>query len=317
MPVNMRREPRRRTRGRFAISWLDENSFAMSADAQGVDLSGSGVRVECRAGIAPGKEVFIEAPDGHPSGHGIVRRCASRDGVYSVAIEFQEDARRTLAPPVEADLNVIDYYDFLQISPKAEAGTIKRVYRLMASRFHPDNMETGDPEKFLILNRAYETLSDPDRRAEYDARIQSRQAEPNPVFESSVFVNGIEGEMNRRLGVLAVLYHKRRTSPRDPKVSLFDLEQRMAFPREYLDFTTWYLKSKQYLTIEDNSDFALTALGVDYVEANAQSNPIMSRLLISGGRTATDSGPAAARAEATAEALELGPRTDDPPHRPH
>jgi len=310
MQVNMRRDQRRIAQGKYSICWRDENGLSNSAEAQGVDLSNSGIRVMCTEEIAPGKEVFIEAPDGPPSGYGIVRHCTRLDGGYCFGIEFHDDAKGTVTSSPAA--SSIDYYEFLQISPKAEVATITRIYRFMASRFHPDNPETGDPEKFLLLNTAYEVLSDPQRRAEYDASIQSRQAEPNPIFELSVFVNGIEGEMNRRLGVLSVLYHRRRTSPRDPRLSLFDLEQRMAFPREYLDFTTWYLKSKKYITIEDNSDFALTALGVDYVESNAQSNPILGKLLKSGGRTATDSGAAPGRgAKPSEELYRLGPSTHD------
>ena len=55
-----------------------------------------------------------------------------------------------------------DYYEFLQISPSAEADTIHRVYRFLATRFHPDNQETGDTERFFLLTQAYEVLSDPD-----------------------------------------------------------------------------------------------------------------------------------------------------------
>jgi curved DNA-binding protein CbpA len=90
----------------------------------------------------------------------------------------------------------------------------------MASRFHPDHPATGDSEKFLLLKHAYEVLSDPERRAEYDAKRESREVRPNPIFEMSEFVNGIEGETNRRLGVLSLLYTRRRTNPEDPRISL-------------------------------------------------------------------------------------------------
>ena len=174
----------------------------------------------------------------------------------------------------------LDYYEFLQISPRAEFGTIQRVYRFLASRYHPDNPETGDAEKFLILKHVYETLSDPVRRQEYDSsRTQVQDVPPDPVFESVDFLDGIEGELNRRLAVLSLLYSKRRTTPDEPRVSLADLERRMGFPREYLDFATWYLRSKKFITKEDNSDFELTALGVDFVESNAAKIPFLYRML--------------------------------------
>jgi curved DNA-binding protein len=182
-----------------------------------------------------------------------------------------------------------DLYEFLQISPNAQPDTIHRVYRFLAARFHPDNPDTGDPEKFLLLNRAFEVLSDPERRAEYDARLRKKQEQPNPVFESVDFLDGIEGELNRRLAVLWLLYRRCRANIQDPQVSLRDLETAMGFPREYLDFTTWYLRTKKYITREDNSDFALTALGVDYVESNYSKLPLLNRLLNAGTGSLNDS----------------------------
>ena len=61
-----------------------------------------------------------------------------------------------------------DYYEFLQISPNADADTIHRVYRFLAARLHPDNAETGHEENFRLLKVAYDVLSDPRRRTEYD-----------------------------------------------------------------------------------------------------------------------------------------------------
>src|ERR1051326_8067593 len=95
--------------------------------------------------------------------------------------------------------------------------------------------------------------------------------------------------MNRRLGVLSVLYNRRRASSETPSISLIDLEKTMGFPREYLDFTMWYLKAKGYITIADNSDFALTAVGVDYVEENVTRIPILKKLLNAGPKTTTRS----------------------------
>ncbi len=52
----------------------------------------------------------------------------------------------------------VNYYDLLQINPRAEVETIDRVYRILASRYHPDNQQTGDPERFRMLTEAYQLL---------------------------------------------------------------------------------------------------------------------------------------------------------------
>jgi hypothetical protein len=182
----------------------------------------------------------------------------------------------------ETLMEMPDYYEFLQISPNAEPTTINRVYRFLASRLHPDNPTTGDAEKFLLLRQAYEVLSDPERRAEYDATYKKEGPQPVPLSTSIDFMDSIDGELNRRLAVLALLYLQRRTNPFCPEVSLAEVEARMGFPRDYLQFTTWYLYSKKYITQADNSDFTLTALGVDFVESNRAQIPILNRLLTSG-----------------------------------
>lgn len=174
-----------------------------------------------------------------------------------------------------------DYYEFLQISPHAGSETIRRVYRFLAARFHPDNPESGSAEKFHLLRIAYDVLSDPESRAKYDA-TRNRESPHPPLSTSIDFMDQLEGELNRRLAVLAVLYARRRTSPRNPEVPLAEIERRMGFPRDYLDFTTWYLTRKGYITCADNSDFTLTVDGVDFVESQRDHLPTLQKLLTSG-----------------------------------
>jgi hypothetical protein len=270
----------------YSACWQEEEGQMKSTEVQCLDLSNSGIRINCPVEIAPGTTVFIECRETHARGYGTVRHCTPVGSTYGIGLEFDEETRTNLRVSNDTSPD-IDYYEFLQISPKAEGSTIQRIYRFMASRFHPDNPVTGDREKFLVLKHAYEVLSDPARRAEYDAKRETGETRPNPIFEMSEFVNGIEGELNRRLGVLSLLYTTRRANPENPRVPLYDLEKRMGWPREYLDFTTWYLRSMHYITREDNSDFALTAFGVDYVESNYTKIPMLNKLLNSGARITT------------------------------
>lgn len=189
-------------------------------------------------------------------------------------------------------MKIPDYYEFLQISRNAEPATIHRVYRFLAGRLHPDNPNTGDPEKFMLLKEAYDVLSDPERRAEYDATYNNQPPQTAPLSTSVDFMDDIEGELNRRLAVLALLYAERRTNPYKPEVSLATVEKRMGFPRDYLHFTMWYLRSKKYITQADNSDFTLTVQGVDFVESNRLSIPVLDRLLTSGTRPSSTDGMA-------------------------
>jgi len=200
-------------------------------------------------------------------------------------------------------MNVPDYYEFLQISPKAEPDTIHRVYRFMAARLHPDNPTTGDVEKFFLLSQAYNILSDPERRAQYDASRKNEVSKPAPLSTWIDFMDNMEGELNRRLAVLAVLYFQRRANPYSPEVSLLDLERRMGFPRDYLEFTAWYLRNKGYITRADNSDFTLTAEGVDFVETQRTQIPVLDKLLCESNRSTTQAGAVTETSQGSSQAL--------------
>jgi hypothetical protein len=274
-----RNEQRRFTNVMFAVVWQDARGQTKSARLRGLNLSRSGMCIESPEELKPGTSVRVHAERHSMTGKAIVRNCAHRGSGYLVGLEFTEETKRTVRLPL---LDAIDYYEVLQVSPNAEPETIHRVYRIMAQRFHPDNPETGDGERFLLLNEAFETLSDPIRRARHNAARGEHECEPLPVFESKEFVEGIEGEKNRRLGILCLLYNQRRCDMDHPGLSLLDLERLMWFPREYLAFTVWYLRDKGHLQMGDNSDYVLTAEGVDYVETNSARHAILHRLLTGG-----------------------------------
>ena len=66
-------------------------------------------------------------------------------------------------------------YNVLGVAPNASDDEIKKVYRSLAMRFHPDrNQAPGAEARFKSVTKAYEILADPAKRAEYDQSVNHR-----------------------------------------------------------------------------------------------------------------------------------------------
>ena len=94
----------------------------------------------------------------------------------------------------------MNFYKVLGVNQKAGPDKIKRAYRKAAKRFHPD-VSPRNGEKFREVQEAYETLSDPKKKALYDREVledrspavrpQSYYSHPSGSVPSSLF-NQIE-----------------------------------------------------------------------------------------------------------------------------
>ena len=95
-----------------------------------------------------------------------------------------------------------DYYIVLGLSRGADLGKIKKAYRIIAKKYHPDASASGEShEKFLEIRQAYETLVDEEKRRKYDEELarQGRELRITRIPEEihSRRRSAIE-EMNRK-----------------------------------------------------------------------------------------------------------------------
>jgi curved DNA-binding protein CbpA len=166
----------------------------------------------------------------------------------------------------------VDHYETLQISPNADPDTIQRVFRLLAQRYHPDNKESGDAERFRALHEAYSVLSVPDKRAQYDVHHQALRQERWRFAAQTKGSDDFDIEQQMRATILEILYARRRAEPDNPSFSNYELSQLTGQPREHLEFTFWYLIQKKFVTRDDQSRLTITADGVDYIEQHHSAN---------------------------------------------
>jgi len=158
-----------------------------------------------------------------------------------------------------------DYYEILQVNPKADQEMIERAYRLLAKRYHPDNQDTGDSGKFGTLMEAYLVLSNPDKRAAYDCNHERVKAHEDNFFLNIHPSRNSEEEARLYQAILLILYVARRADVTKPGVGTFSLEKLLGLSEKELEFHLWYLKEKGWIQRAETGGFAITVNGVDAV----------------------------------------------------
>jgi curved DNA-binding protein CbpA len=164
-----------------------------------------------------------------------------------------------------ADTSAPDHYEVLQLSPRADQTTIQRVFRHLAKRYHPDNQESGDAERFKQVMDAFEVLSDPGRRAQYDARYQDLREAHWRIFDQETAGNDVVADRRLRDALLSILYTARRNDAERPGLGVIELERLLGCPEQHMRFHLWYLKQNGWIERTESGTYAVTASGVDQV----------------------------------------------------
>lgn len=158
-----------------------------------------------------------------------------------------------------------DHYETLQVSPRADQETIERVFRHLAKRYHPDNLESGDSLRFTALVDAYRVLSDAEQRARFDANYQGARESRWKLFDQDTAASEIVTDTRIRLAILSILYQARRNNSHDPGVGIIEIERLLSCPERVVNFHIWYLRENGWIARLETGLFAITATGVDRV----------------------------------------------------
>jgi hypothetical protein len=279
-----RQYPRQRAFGNQRQVTVRIGTAARSSTLIGkiIDCSASGIRLELLRSLEPGTMVQLNGEIDTPTGRlrlegpCQVRWCSAiSENRYLVGMAFELPAEEPTgdsehktsngAPPTEeldGEEVFVNYYDILQVSKTADAETIRRLFHILVSRFHPDNLETGDAEQFRKVVDAHEILGDPERRAAFDRLLASRDRAREQVVNATVAQSNVEAEILKRQQILRMLYEKRIVNPHSPSLGVKDFEEAFRCSRERLEFCFWFLKESRFVTRSDNNRFEITVIGV-------------------------------------------------------
>lgn len=262
------------------------NSRWVTADV--LDHSENGIGVLLMTPLPPGSSINLRDKAGSDSAGGQRRATVAwcnetNHGAFRVGLEFadrQNSANRVNATP---DADGPDYYETMQLSPNADGETIERVYRLLAQRYHPDNSRTGSAETFIQLQEAYNVLSNPERRAGYDARHRETKRLHWNIFDAGQPLAGREAEQRKREGILGLLYAKTLQDPERAAIGIHMFEDLLGCPREHLQAALWYLRGKGFIQRSDNGRYTITVEGFDEVEEGSAASRTPSGHLLGDG----------------------------------
>jgi curved DNA-binding protein CbpA len=161
-----------------------------------------------------------------------------------------------------------DHYEVLGVEVNAELETIQRVHSELARIYHPDNLNTGDQQMLDAVNLAYEVLSQPELRKEFDRVKGVGEDSSAPKFGGLEFFDFLGRGTGLRSALLCVLYDRRRSKPTTPGMSMRNIENMLVARIEDVTFVLWYLKQRNLVSSDDKSNLQITVEGMDFLEKN-------------------------------------------------
>lgn len=170
--------------------------------------------------------------------------------------------------PTAPDEKFQDHYAVLGVDPQSVSETIQRAYAKLAQKYNSRNADTGDVGMFQALNLAYEVLSDPARRREFDKLQGISQEGGSPKFSGLEFFDSLGREAILRATILCLLYDRRRTRPSAAGLTMRQVEIVVEATAVELSSALWYLKQRGLVLSDDKSNMQITVEGMDFLAAN-------------------------------------------------
>jgi curved DNA-binding protein CbpA len=162
-----------------------------------------------------------------------------------------------------------DHYKLLSVDPKADLDEIRNAHTRLVKLFHPNTGKDPNKEKYDAVNLALEVLTDPDARKIFDQLRTGANEDDQEIFFSGMkFFDDLPYEVSRRNTILCVLYDVRRQNPRVPTLTNRQLDKIVNLDETQVALALWYLKTLGYVLVDDKSKMQITALGVDFLQAN-------------------------------------------------
>ncbi len=195
-----------------------------------------------------------------------------------------------------------DHYEVLGVDHKASSDAIQSAYARLSDKYNPQTGSAPDHDKFEAVTLAFEVLSDPELRGDFD-KLKGIGGDEKPRFSGLPFFEAYTRDIHLRVALLCVLYDRRRTKPFTPSLSMRNLENIFHVTTVEMNFAIWYLKQRDLVTMDDKSSLMITTPGIDYLRDNPPNPNDVMRLIKEQAPSETEGAVEAVELEQLAEAV--------------